>query len=35
MDKRTVEKKITVLIVDDQSENIHVLDNILALWYLP
>ncbi len=33
MDKRTAEKTITVLIIDDQPENIHVLDNILHEHY--
>ena len=33
MDKRTAEKKSTVLIVDDQPENIHVLDNIIQERY--
>ena len=33
MDKRMAEKKITILIVDDQPENIHVLANILQEHY--
>jgi len=33
MDKRTAEKKSTVLIVDDQPENIHVLANIIQEQY--
>ncbi|MCP4994634.1 MAG: response regulator, partial [Gammaproteobacteria bacterium] len=34
LDTRTAEHKISVLIVDDQPENIHVLDNIIPKHYV-